>query len=375
MKTALRLTAVLLTLWPLTPFCQKANNYQIHGQIDGLGEDSVTIVISNYNSEGLRQSSDTLQTQAVSGRFYFEGKIDRPRFVWAQFGNPKLRRSVSFFIEKGDILIRGTIDSAERLSVTGTPSNNDLFRVHAITNKIYDRVAPLRLQLRNEKEGSERYKQLVSAMALKFDSIDHYEIDFNRSHPNSFASSVFLYVKQDKVPVEELEQLYQNLDADVKKADPILTVPQKIKAKKSVQPGNYAPDFASFDTHGKKVKLSDFKGKYVLLEFWASWCVPCRQQSPHLVDLYRKYGPKGFTIVQYSIDDKSAENKWKEAIDKDGLVWTQLSDLSGFDSKVTKLYGVQPIPDNFLIGPDGIIIARGLQGKALEDKLEQLLER
>ena len=149
---------------------------------------------------------------------------------------------------------------------------------------------------------------------------------------------------------------------------------EKIVARKRVNIGNPAPDFVSTDTSGNSIRLSSFQGKYVLLEFWANWCVPCRQQSPHLVEMFKKYGDKGFTIVQYSTDEKNAEEKWKAAIRKDKLTWTQVSDLNGFENKVSKLYGVQPIPDNFLIDPAGIIIGRRLEGKELEEKLKNIFQ-
>src|SRR5690606_24996709 len=115
---------------------------------------------------------------------------------------------------------------------------------------------------------------------------------------------------------------------------------------KTVAIGKKAPDFTSTDTSGVKVKLSDFKGKYVLLEFWANWCVPCRALNPHLKEVYHKFKDKDFTIVQYSIDVKKDEQKWKDAIKQDGLPWTQLCDLSNGQAPVAKLYGVQPIPDS-----------------------------
>ncbi|HEY6956801.1 MAG TPA: TlpA disulfide reductase family protein [Flavisolibacter sp.] len=368
---------VMLSLLPRVLLSQSkgANDYEIFGNLVGLGGDSVTIFVSHYNDSGRRLSVDTVATKAQEGRFYLKGRIDQPKFVWLQFGDPRKRKSGSVFLEHGRIYVSGNIDSTDDISVTGTPSNNDLTIVHKYTNAIYQRISTLRSQLKNEKEGSEAYTNLSQRIEKGYDSIDQYQLEFIRKHPHSYASSIFLYVKQDKLPVEELEMLFNSLDEGIRKSDMVLMIPQKISARKSVLPGNVAPDFVSTDMYGQKRKLSDFKGKYVLLEFWASWCVPCRQQSPHLVDMYRKYGPKGFTIVQYSIDDKNAEVKWKEAIAKDGLTWIQLSDLAGFDSPVTKLYGVQPIPDNFLIDPHGIIIARGLQGRDLEDRLVQLLNQ
>src|SRR4029079_1549809 len=122
-----------------------------------------------------------------------------------------------------------------------------------------------------------------------------YEQEFIRSHPNSQASGSYLNVLQDKMPLEELEELYNNLGSEIKSSGFGLIVREKIKARKFVAIGKMAPEFVSTDTSGGNISLSSFRGKYVLLEFWASWCVPCRQQSPHLIALYKKYSDKGFT--------------------------------------------------------------------------------
>jgi peroxiredoxin len=175
--------------------------------------------------------------------------------------------------------------------------------------------------------------------------------------------------------LEEVEKLYNSLSSEARANDMVSMIPAKIKAKKSVAAGNTAPDFTSTDTLGRMVKLSDFRGKYVLLDFWASWCVPCRKQSPQLKEVYKKYADKGFTILQYSVDEKKDADKWKAAIQKDGLLWPQISDLGGLESNVSKLYGVQPIPDNFLIDTKGVIIGRGFEPQELEEKLSKLLNK
>lgn len=121
---------------------------------------------------------------------------------------------------------------------------------------------------------------------------------------------------------------------------------------------------------GKKVKLSDIKGKYILLDFWAAWCGPCREENPKLVELYKQYHGKGFNILGVSADDNRAA--WLAAIKQDGLLWENVSDLRGDKNKAALIYGVDAFPTNYLINQDGIIIAKNVRGKALEDKLKQL---
>lgn len=136
--------------------------------------------------------------------------------------------------------------------------------------------------------------------------------------------------------------------------------------------GAIAPDFKSLDPKGDTVALRSIRGKYILLDFWASWCGPCRQESPTLVRIYNAYKDKGFTILSVSIDDN--KQKWVRAIEKDHYTWTNVSDLAGWASPVSVLYSVSTIPGSFLLDADGMIIAKNLRGKDLENKLMELLK-
>jgi len=131
----------------------------------------------------------------------------------------------------------------------------------------------------------------------------------------------------------------------------------------------FAPNFALLDVNGKAVKLTDFRGDLVLIDFWASWCGPCRQESPNMVKLYNKYKNKNFTILSVSLDNDPA--KWKEAIQRDGLIWsTHVSDLRGWESGMPRLYGFDGIPFTVLVNPEGKLIAKGLRGEALASEIE-----
>ena len=352
----------------------KKATYEIIGELRGLNNDSIILFINNYDDNGLRQKPDTVITVAHKNKFYFKGEVVKPGNAIGVIGSVKSRRSFSIFIEKGKIKISGTVDSLDNITVTGTTSNNDQTSSRAVTEKFYNSIKALRLELKDKQPDLDDYKNITTAISKKFDSIQLYELDFIKTHPRSLMSGTFLYVLEDKIPLEQLEELYSPMSNEIKQSGFGSIVREKIVARKRVIIGNPAPDFVSTDTSGKSIRLSSFRCKYVLLEFWANWCVPCRQQSPHLVEMYKKYSDKGFTIIQYSVDEKKDEEKWKAAIRKDQLTWTQLADLNGFENKVSKLYGVQPIPDNFLIDPSGKIIGRRVEGKELEEKLKKLLQ-
>ncbi|ADQ80658.1 alkyl hydroperoxide reductase/ Thiol specific antioxidant/ Mal allergen [Paludibacter propionicigenes WB4] len=170
------------------------------------------------------------------------------------------------------------------------------------------------------------------------------------------------------------EKIYNTLSSDIKKTPLAESVIKRILEVKRTQVGIDAPDFTQKDANGKPVKLSDFKGKYVLVDFWASWCAPCRRENPNVRVAYDKYKSKGFEILGVSLDKEDARAAWLKAIADDKLTWTQVSDLKGWSNEAAVLYSVKAIPTNFLIDPQGKIIAKDLRGENLQQKLKEIFK-
>lgn len=174
----------------------------------------------------------------------------------------------------------------------------------------------------------------------------------------------------------ELEILLKLIPRSFLSYPSIKVINQRIANQKSAVIGNYAPLFEQSDPSGKLIRLVDYRGKYVLIDFWASWCGPCRKENPNLVQAYSNYHAHGFTIISISLDKVKDKQKWLDAITKDGMeAWVHTSDLNYFENAVAKLYGVQAIPQNFLLDPSGKILAKDLRGKMLEETLSEYFDK
>lgn len=276
------------------------------------------------------------------------------------------------------ITVKGT-DSVKKAMVTGSPLNDEYKQYYKTvlagveqTGRSAD-VAYMHASDAQKKDPA-FIDSLMGALKKAGVTRDSLKYAYIKKHPQSwFSLEALIEVSGKDIDVQKVTPVFEKLSAPLRNSKPGMAFAKKLYDKGPTSVGAYAPDFEQPDAQGNKVKLSDFKGRYVLLDFWASWCGPCRAENPAVVKAYTAYKDKSFTVLGVSLDNADKRDAWQQAITKDGLVWTQVADLKGWNNSAAKLYDVQAIPQNYLIDPTGKILAKNLRGEALHQKLKELL--
>ncbi|ANI88655.1 hypothetical protein A9P82_04750 [Arachidicoccus ginsenosidimutans] len=202
------------------------------------------------------------------------------------------------------------------------------------------------------------------------------DVHFIKNHPDSWLSYTILsthLIRNNDLSLDEADALYAVLSPRLKNYDTVKSLKALIDGKRMAVVGKPAIDFTEKDINGKSISLSSYRGKYVLVDFWASWCHPCRAENPNVTAAYHKFKDKGLNILSVSLDGD--RKRWLEAVKHDKLEWTQVSNLEAFEDEVAVKYGIHAIPANFLISPDGIIVAKDLRGEELDKELTKIFSK
>ncbi|HMG67090.1 MAG TPA: TlpA disulfide reductase family protein [Chitinophagaceae bacterium] len=374
MKRMTLLVAAIISSLGL--YAQTTNIVWIKAKIKGLEANKWVY----YREQGGNDRRDSVKS--VPGGFTFKLNIaegEGNEYFMSIGRNFEDRNSyIDFYLDKGTLYINGNGPLFKDAKRSGNKSIEDYNAYYAFIDNSQIKGAAA---LYEEEKDLYKKKDTIALKALvpKFKTINsarnRLSLKWVNEHPGSPVSAyvLFLFLAQHYMNFDELEGSLNKLSAAAKNNVPGKSIEYSIKANKLTGIGKTAMDFTQNDTSGNPVSLKDFRGKYVLLDFWASWCVPCRAENPNVVTAYNKYKDKNFTVISVSLDQPNGKEKWLKAIHDDKLTWTQVSDLKWWSNAVSKMYDIRSIPSNLLIGPDGTIIAKDLHGEDLDKKLTELL--
>ncbi|WP_312186677.1 TlpA disulfide reductase family protein [Sphingobacterium sp.] len=374
----LKIVALALAFSPMFSFAQQAN-FQIVGNAPKAFNGKK--VYLDYTKDGFPASDSSA---IIDGKFNFKGVVEEPsysRMVFDQDGKGKLIAQnigdrLYFYLgnENYTIAIK---DSLRTASIKGSPLHDEyvaylneigggFMDVIDAGNKAFAAVN------KDAPDANDQYKAIHEKFEARFEARRVKELAFASKNPNSIFAVDALIDAANKRKLSEIEPIFLKLSKEVRQLTNARQLEARFLAEKSVKIGNKAPDFSQPDTHGKMVKVSDFKGQYVLVDFWASWCGPCRAENPNLLKAYNKYKGKGLEVLAVSLDDTKGRNAWLKAIKDDGLPWIHVADLKGWSNEAAVLYGVRAVPQNYLVDPKGNIVAINIKGELLHQELAKI---
>lgn len=354
----------ILFLWSLFASAQKAIGFEIKGYISNAEGEKIylapTPLANAIDSAVIRNGIFTLKGRIKETDYYALMVATKAAYSWFILSNQKIN-------------FTGNADSMRQANITGTKELKDAQKLRDIIKPYFSSQSvsfdsAFAAYNRGDSVTGKKFEDLnVSVSQMINDSIAH----FIKSNPTSFVSLAKLNELYKSYGIERTKKLFLSLSPKLQNHSVGRQLKYEIfEGEKLLSMNKKAIAFYQKDTSNNVVHLSDFSGKYVLIDFWASWCGPCRAENPNLKQAFSKYHSKGFEVLGVSLDNK--REAWINALHKDALPWTNVSDLNGFKSKAAQLYVVTELPTNYLIDPMGKIIARNIKGDILLHKLKSI---
>ncbi|MBI9038551.1 MAG: AhpC/TSA family protein [Bacteroidales bacterium] len=369
MKKLIVASLILTIIVSCTNNNETKNNFTINGVVENQTNGTVFLK-KRVGGDWIILDS----TEQNNGNYKFSGLIGLPEQYYIQIDEKNL---IPVFVEASEIIINSKTDSIGKITdtkITGSTSQ-DNYGIFKKKTKSFDRKSNDLYKQWKEANKAED-KELMAKIDTAYDDNDKelkkFIIDYVIENNNSAVTAYITLRNSYKLDLSELDSITSNFTKEISESKYVILLKDKVEILKNCAVGKQFIEITLNDTSGNPVSLSSLKGKYILLDFWASWCSPCRAENPNVLAVYNDFKDKGFDVFSVSLDDK--KEKWIEGINKDGLVWTNVSDLKGWKCAARDDYGFNSIPHSILIDKNGIIIAKNLRGEYLRKKIEEVID-
>ncbi|MBN2414234.1 redoxin domain-containing protein [bacterium] len=363
-KTAITILGIAL----LIAACGQMGGFTVTGNIQGL---SGKVILTTLDENGKYAAVDS--ADVTDGTFTLSGKVQGPQE--ARLTVEGKRGIPMFFLENGTITISGKADSLTGVIISGSATQEIMDGINEKLQPLQEEMQPLYAAYREAQNDNDAAK--IAEIRDRANEISNKQQAIIKEEAEANAATAigpyYLYrqLRYD-LSLPELKDRVAAFSGTAKNTIYYDLLEKSIAVLETVDIGKTAPEFEMENPDGKMIKLSDFRGKYLLIDFWASWCGPCRQENPNVVKLYKEVQGKDFDILGVSLDN--SREAWLKGIEEDGLIWNHVSDVKYWDNRVAKLYGVNSIPHTVLLDKEGVIIAKNLRGEELRAKVMELLK-
>ena len=357
-KLLLSIVAASMTL----AACNAQSGYKVTGTVEGMPDGKA--IIATVNGSSL----DTLAKADVkNGSFEFTGNVSEPTGAYIMVIGQ--RGAIPFMLENANI----TVNAGQAgLTVTGSEGQKIYDQFMAINTTTQQEAMKLQQEYQAANGDQAKMQAVQEAYAKLMTDAQAKETELIKANPDSYVSTFVIVSGMGQMEYEQLKERYNLLGEKAKASAQGKAIAAQIAKLESTAIGQIAPNFTITTPEGESISLYDIKGKVKLIDFWASWCGPCRGENPHVVEIYKEYHPKGLEIFGVSLDNN--KEAWVKAIADDGLVWKHGSDLKGWQSAPAQLYSVTGIPHTVLLDENNKIIAKNLRGDELKQKIAELLK-